>query len=113
MCFFAPDEIQKCGIVCMSPSSEQSLSCSSNSLEVVEFVLILVVARHKNAMALRIVLTCHVQGMCERVWLVLGTGEEIKVSLIFCNGCCLYRWWLVDAQQSRSEWIGVGIENTR
>jgi hypothetical protein len=37
---------------------------------------------YKDAVALRIELTCRVYGMCKCVWLVLRTGEEIKVSLI-------------------------------
>jgi hypothetical protein len=41
------------------PSSEESLSCSSNSLEVVEFVLILLDAHHKDNVALWIELACH------------------------------------------------------
>jgi hypothetical protein len=71
-----------CELIWKSPSSEESLSCSSSSLKIVDFVVILVDVHYKDAEALWIELTCHVYGMCERVWLVLRTGEEIKVSLI-------------------------------
>jgi hypothetical protein len=71
-----------CELICKSPSSEESLSCSSNFLKIVEFFVILVDVHYKDAVALWIELACHIQGMCERVSLILGTGEEIKVSLI-------------------------------
>lgn len=58
ICFFAPNEIQECGIVGTPPSIEKSVSCSSNSLEVVEFILILLDTHHEDAVTLWIEVAC-------------------------------------------------------
>jgi hypothetical protein len=56
--FLAPYEIQECGIDCTPPSFEESLSCSSISLKVVEFILILLDTHHEDAVALWIEVAC-------------------------------------------------------
>jgi hypothetical protein len=49
-----------CELIGKSPSSEESLSCSSNSLKIVEFFVILVDVHYKDAVALWIELACHI-----------------------------------------------------